>query len=172
MRGGPRSNKPAALRAVQGSRKRPHHHTEPRVEPREPVAPEHLTTTEAALWSYYAPRLAAVKVLSELDRDTLTQFVEARAQIEDIKGLQADPDYRRVIVCTVIDGAGNEKPKAETNPLDAQRRAWTQIARLCASELGLSPVSRARTAVPGGDEERDEFDEFLKRRESMRAVSG
>jgi P27 family predicted phage terminase small subunit len=169
MRGGPRSNKPAALRAIQGSRTRPRHKREPKARPVELEAPRHLTELERTLWEYYAPRLAGVKVTTELDRETLTQFVEARAQVEDIKAQQADPDYRRVIISVVIDGAGNEKPKADTNPLDVQRRAWTQIARLCAAEIGLSPVSRARTSAPSEDSG-DEFDDYLARRESMRAV--
>ena len=161
--------KAAATRELHGSRKRPRHKTQPKVTPGIPACPDHLNERERDLWAYYAPRLAAVKLLSEMDRDTLAQFVEARAQVEDIKALQADPSYRRVLVSVMIDSAGNEKPRLETNPLDAQRRQWTQIARYCAAELGLSPVSRARTAVPA-DDEQDELDEFLKARDQMRVV--
>lgn len=164
MRGGqgPRT-KPAALRVLHGSRMRPYHRTQASgtVAPVDP--PAHMTDEERALWDYYHPLLTASRVMTADDRDTLTQFCEARAQVVAIKTEQADPAYRRVLVSVMIDSAGNEKPKVESNPLDAQRRAWTQIARLCASELGLSPMSRARVAVVGGTErEADPLESLLK----------
>ena len=121
------------------------------------------TVPVAGLPSDYGALLEAIKVLSRQDRDTLAQFCEARAQVQDIKRLQADPDYRRVVVSIIVDSAGNEKVKGETHPLDAQRRQWTQIARLCASELGLSPTSRARAQVAGQDDsEADRMAEFTE----------
>lgn len=152
MRGGTRNKLPAPLRAIKGSRTRAHHAREPRLTPARPDTPRHLSAEERELWEYYAPLLEASKVMTAQDRDTLAQFCEARAQVIEIKRLQADPAYRRVLVSVVVDGAGNEKPRVETNPLDTQRRAWTDKARLCGAELGLSPMSRARVSAVGGDE--------------------
>lgn len=164
MRGGPRRNKPVAMKVLAGNpgkRKLPAR--EPRPRAGVPEAPEHLTAGERALWDYYAPLLAESKVLTQQDRDTLAQFVEARAQVADIKAMQADPEYRRVLVSTMVDAAGNERVRVETNPLDAQRRAWTDKARLCASELGLSPMSRARVSAVGGEEaEADPLESLMR----------
>lgn len=164
--GGPRSGrrpKPAALRAITGSRARPHHRREPKAATGIPAPPSHLTAGERELWDYYCPLLASAKVLTLQDRDTLAQFVEARDQVSQIKALQSDADYRRVLVSTVIDGAGNERVRVETNPLDVQRRAWTDKARLCAAELGLSPMSRARVSTVGGeDAEADPIETLMR----------
>jgi P27 family predicted phage terminase small subunit len=128
-----------------------------------PDPPRHLTVRERELWDYYAPLLGASRVMTAQDRETLVQFCESRAQVMEIKQLQADPAYRRVLISTLVDGAGNEKPKIETNPLDAQRRAWTDKARLCAAELGLSPMSRARVSTVGPDErDADPLESLLK----------
>lgn len=128
-----------------------------------PDCPRHLTPDEQELWEYYAPLLEQVRILTPHDRDTLAQFCEARAQVIDIKRQQADPSYRRVLISVMIDGAGNENPKIGTNPLDVQRRAWTDKARLCAAELGLSPMSRARVKATGGDEvEKDPLESLLR----------
>lgn len=164
MRGGPRRNKPTAIKMLTGN---PGKRALPKREPRPasgvPAPPEHLTADERELWDYYAPLLAASKVLTVQDREALVQFCEARAQVVEIKRQQADPAYRRVLVSVVVDGAGNEKPKVETNPLDAQRRQWTQNARLCGAELGLSPMSRARVATVGGEErEADPLEGLLR----------
>ena len=152
MRGGTRNKLPSALRAVKGTRERPHHKREPKVSAEIPEAPRHLTADEQELWDYYAPLLGGSRVLTLQDRDTLAQYCEARAQVMDIKAQQADPAYRRVLISPMIDSAGNERIRVETNPLDAQRRAWTDKARLCAAELGLSPMSRARVSAVGGEE--------------------
>lgn len=168
MKGGARNTKPERQRALEGSRVRPWHHPQPQVAVGVPERPPHLTDAERALWDYYAPQLAAVRVLTLQDRETLCQFVEARAQVEDIKRQQAAPEYRRLMVTVTIDGAGNEKVKAESNPLDAQRRLWTDLARKCAAELGLSPQTRARVApVPDAPRE-DAFETFQKK--ALRAV--
>jgi len=137
---------------------------EPKVAVSAPDVPSHLTAGERELWNYYAPLLEASKVLTAQDRETLAQFCEARAQVVEIKAQQASPEYRRMLVSTMVDGAGNERVRVETNPLDVQRRAWTDKTRLCASELGLSPMSRARVSAVGGDDVEVDPIEALMRR--------
>ncbi len=165
MRGIGRRPKAAAIRVLHGSRTRPHHRErqEPTLRPEVPASPRHLTGDEQELWDYYAPLLGASRVMTAQDRETLVQFCEARAQVVEIKRLQADPAYRRVLVSVVVDGAGNEKPKVETNPLDVQRRSWTDKARLCAEELVMSPMSRARVSTVGSEpREADTLETMLK----------
>ena len=163
MRGGARTTKTDRQRQLDGSRKRPWQTPDPTFREGAPETPVHLTDDETAYWNYYAPMLAETRVLTLADRDALRLYCEALGQLDDLKQQQADPAYRRVLISTVIDGAGNEKVKADTNPLDAQRRQWHQIARLCAAELGLSPTSRARVST-GGDQAGSAVEEFRQER--------
>jgi P27 family predicted phage terminase small subunit len=113
------------------------------------AAPETLTGTERAYWDFYMPRLAAVRVLTDVDRHSLANHCIALAQVVEIREAQQSPTYRRLV-------------SGRTNPLDAQLRAWLQIARLSAAELGLSPVSRARVTPAGPDtQETDDLDAFI-----------
>ena len=163
VRGGPRTNKPAAVRELQGSRQRPNQR--PAV-PLVPVttlkAPPGLTAAERTFWRYYTRRLTAVHVLTAVDRDVLADYCRARAEIADIRQQQQVPEYRRLMLSVTVDGNGIERVKAVTNPLDAQLRHWLQIARLAGAELGLSPVSRARVAPAGSQTEDDELETFIK----------
>jgi len=160
MKGGPRRNKPEALRARDNSRKRPRHRPAVALDAVTTMkVPQGLTNDEAAYWGYYEPILAGVKVLTAADRDMLRNHCIALAQVADIRTQQQQPDYRRVVL------AGT---KATTNPLDVQLRSWLQLARLSAAELGLSPVSRARVGSAEPNSEVDELEAFI--RTPLRAV--
>jgi len=159
--GGARSNKPAALRELHGSRKRPRHKPEPKYQPASLAVPDGLTEPEAGHWRRYAGLLVRSKVLTEADQSSLIDFCRALAQIDDIRAQQQLPEYRRVVVSIIVDSAGNEKVRGETHPLDAQLRQWTQIARLLRSDLGLTPASRGRVAPAGDDTPVDPFEQFL-----------
>jgi len=162
MRGGNRSAKPAAIRAIQGSRKRPNQRPEVPAAPVSTLAPPPgLSPAERTVWKYYEPQLVAVKVLTALDRDCLADFCRARSEIAAIRKAQQDSAYMRLMVTVTIDGAGNEHFKAQTNPLDVQLRNWLTLARLAGAELGLSPVSRARVAPAGQTEEKDELESYI-----------
>jgi P27 family predicted phage terminase small subunit len=154
--------KAKALRALQGSRERPWHRSEPAftVGAEPPVS---LTPAELAYWSYYAPRLTRTGVLTEADRETLRLYCEALAQIDDIKTQQAQLDHKRLLISTWADKAGRTISKIQSNPLDGQRRAWTQLARFYAQELGLSPSARARVATVGSAGAEDPLERFLRR---------
>lgn len=165
MRGGTRNKLPAAIRTLKGARTREHHRHEPTglAVAEGLVPPRHLTADERELWDYYAPILSRVRVMTEADVDALIQFVEARGQVQEIKRQQMNPEYTRVLITVTVDGAGNERVRAETNPLDVQRRAWTDKARLCGAELGLSPMSRARVSAVEPVAEPDEVEKILRR---------
>jgi len=108
------------------------------------------------------PKLAALRVLTELDRDVLADYCRSRAEIADIRAAQAAPEYLRLMMSVTVDGAGNEHFKAQTNPLDAQLRNWLTIARLAGAELGLSPVSRARVSPASQPDEKDELESYIQ----------
>jgi P27 family predicted phage terminase small subunit len=162
VRGGARRNKPEALRALHGSRTRPRHRGSIPVDPVETLEPPpELTDLEREHWAYYERKLTKTKVLTSLDRDALANYCIANGQIREIRQAQKDPTYRRVLVSETVDDAGNRQFKVAVNPLDAQLRQWMQIARLAGSELGLSPVSRARVAPAGTTQEQDELDTYI-----------
>jgi P27 family predicted phage terminase small subunit len=149
MKGGARHNKPAAIRALHGSKTRPRHAHVPEAPPvAELPPPPGLTPLERQHWEYYAPKLAAIRVLSALDLDALQAFCVAAAQMKEIRAQQQTPGYRRVI-------------KNRTHALDAQLRSWLPLLRMAASELGLSPMSRARVAPAAPKEEADALDDFI-----------
>lgn len=170
MRGGNRSAKTEHQRHLSGSRQRPYQHQQPILQHEQPDEPASLSGREREYWRYYAPVLNTSGVLTVADRDMLRLACEALAQIDDIKEQQAAPEYRRVIISVLQDADGGVKVKAETNPLDAQRRQWHQIARLTMAELGLTPSSRTRIGVP--EQPKDQGDAFsaLQQRRQMRAV--
>jgi len=142
MRGGPRNNKPAALRALHRSKTRPRHR---QVVEGLPVGdlepPAGLTSVEAGLWAYYMPRLAALKILTDLDRQALTHFCICAAQVQQIRTAQ-------------------QRPRAPKG-LDSSLRQWLTVTRLAGAELGLSPLSRARVA-PAGRQETDDLESFIQ----------
>jgi P27 family predicted phage terminase small subunit len=171
MRGGNRSAKPAAIRELQGSRKRPNQRPEVPAAPVTTLAPPPgLSKIERTFWRYYVPKLTALRVLTSLDRDVLADFCRARAEIADIRKAQADPAYRRLMMTVTVDGAGTEHVKAATNPLDVQLRNWLTLARLAGAELGLSPVSRARVTPAGPTEEKDELENYIQAQAPIRRV--
>lgn len=150
MKGGPRRNKPAALRSLHGSKRRPHHRPAVDIKPASTMSmPPGLTRSERQFFRYYLRELVAVRVLTRLDRDALVNFARALAQIAEIRQAQQAPEYGRL----------TETGRA----LDAQLRHWMQIARLSGSELGLSPVARARVTPAGGTvDKEDELETFIK----------
>jgi P27 family predicted phage terminase small subunit len=151
-----------ALRALHGSRQRPWHRSEPTftvgAEP-----PKSLTAAELEYWSYYGPRLTRAGVLTEADREVLRLYCEALAQVDEIKSQQAQLDHERVVVSTWTDKVGRTISKVQSHPLDGQRRAWTQLARFYAQELGLTPSARARVATVGPEAAEDPLERFLQR---------
>ena len=159
--GGDRRSKSKALRALHGSKTRARHRTQPAADPAVPDMPDDLNADGQEAWRYYAPLLGRMRVLTEADRDALAAYCDALAQLSEITRLQRAPDYRRVLLYTMPMADGSERPKVETNPLDAQRRQWTVIARQLRSDLGLSPATRARVAaVPADEGKGDPFAQF------------
>lgn len=165
-RGGPRSNKPKALRKLQGSRERARHRD--RVEP-EPAAGR-------------PPKRDGLSAVASQKWDDLVALLEGenRLTVSDGPWLEvtsiAYAEYRRWLELaekselTVTDDKGNEKP----HPSQQQARlAWESYRKLLA-EGGVTPISRARVnAKQNGDDEEDEFTKLqhaTQQRPKLRAV--
>jgi len=150
MKGGSRNAKTEAQRALDGSRNRPRHHKQPDVAG-ECEAPK-LTKPQRVYWDYFAPIMQQARMLTPADRQALRLYCVALVQVDELLALQAAPEYARVVLNVTVDGAGNERMKAETHPYDAQLRQWLEIARHHQAECGLSPTARTRVAVAGKPE--------------------
>lgn len=144
MKGG--QPKPAAIRALHGSRKRPRHHDEPVIpdegDPPAPAAagilpPSELTKAERVHWSAFAPLLIGAKVLTPADVETLADYCRACAAVED-RGRRLRGALRRTPADPHI-----------VRSWDMQVRQWIDRKTKLAGELGLTAISRTRVAWSG-----------------------
>lgn len=146
--------KPAAVRALHNSRKRPHHRDEPEIPESGaqtervtvPSPPADLVAGERKYWSRFAPLLAGAKLLTPADVETLADYCRACEAV-------ASRGRRLRAVLT--------KPSStlqEIKMLDAQLRGWVQQKTKLASELGLTAVSRTRVAWSGHHQVLDKKD--------------
>ena len=132
-----RTPTPIAVHRAQGTYRADRHGNAPEPKPATPKAPTWLTAEAKKLWRYFAARLAAVNVLSELDQQALGIYCSAAARV-----------------------AKAEKAIAQTGEIVkspagfAQPNPWIGIAQKCqemmlryGQELGLSPASRTRIKV-------------------------
>ena len=140
MRG--RKPKPAAIRALHGSRTRDHHRdalspdpveTPPRTIP----PPAGLVATERRYWDQFAPLLTGARVLTPADVETLADYCRACVAVDE-RGRRLRTAFRR----RVLD-------HALVSLLDRQMRGWVERKTRLAAELGLTAVSRTRVAWSG-----------------------
>ena len=149
MRG--RKPKPAAIRALHGSRTRPHHKDElpdqdapePPLAPRTIAPPPGLVKAERAYWNHFAPLLAGAKVLTPADVETLADYCRACVAVDD-RGRRLRTELRR----RVLDNQ-------TVRMLDSQMRGWVEKKTRLASELGLTAIARTRVAWSGHGQVKD-----------------
>jgi phage terminase small subunit len=112
------------------------------------ATPEGSTGIEADYWTFYAPLLAAARIVTEGDRDALLAYCRALAELDTLRLPPRTPETRREL------------------------RAWMQLARLCAADLGLNPASRARVSVveAPADDQRSPLATLRAQGRTLRAV--
>ncbi len=120
-------------------------------------APDFMGLDAKAEWDRVFPLLVERKILTRADLGILENYCEAigmaREMGREIKRLGA------VQLIYQVDKDGNSRViNARKNPAVAIQSDASNRARLMASELGLTPVSRSRPTVSDGDEEDDLFD--------------
>jgi phage terminase small subunit len=135
-----RKPKPAALRQLHGSKKRPYH-DEPAPLPGDhdpvehrsiPDPPRALVRSERRYWGYFAPLLAGARVLTPADVESLADYCRACVCVDDRS--------RRLRTAFA-------KKKLDTSLvrlLDSQLRGWVEKKTRLASELGLTAIARTR----------------------------
>lgn len=109
-----------------------------------PVAPSWLSKDAKAVWRSVAPILSTERrTLTEADLGTLESYCTATGTVREMQRLLN------------VDGSiiTTDKGMKRHPALGVQNAAMT-TARLCASELGLTPVSRSRPLMrDDGDED-------------------
>lgn len=145
-----RPRKPAALRALHGSRSRPYHGEEPQIpdpgaddsaevpDDSEPIPPPTgLTPAEREYWTQFAPLLRGAKVLTPADVETLADYCRACVAVDErgekLRTAWAEKDLDQKLV----------------RLLDGSLRGWVERKTKLAGELGLTAVSRTRVAWSG-----------------------
>lgn len=120
------------------------------------AAPEFMGADARAEWDRVYPLLVERKILTRADLGILENYCEAiglaREMGREIRKLGA------VQLIYQIDKDGTARvTNSRKNPAVAVMADCTNRARLMASELGLTPVSRSRPTVSGDDEQDDLF---------------
>ena len=152
MRG--RKKKPTTVKKLQGTEQKCRvNKDEPMPDLLEGVeCPAHLADDEVArgAWEHYAPLLIALRVLTELDLDTLANFCGVVSDLRDLRGILKEEG--RLIYVWKMHEDGNKYKEAKTNPAATQYNNLLTQFRGYASNLGLDPTSRPRLKVEGKPE--------------------
>lgn len=147
MRG--RKPKPAGIRALHGSRTRPHHRdalpVEPVVEgegadessPSTPAPPIGLVKAERRYWDQFAPLLAGARVMTPADVETLADYCRACVAIDERGRRLRTAMAKRALDASLV------------RMLDASLRGWIERKTKIAGELGLTAIARTRVAWSG-----------------------
>ena len=106
--------------------------------------PSWFSKDARAEWLRVMPILAARNTITEADLPTLENYCTA---IGTVREAQREINKHGLIV--------DSAKGAKRNPAFGIQNAAMTTARLCASELGLTPVSRSRPSVRENDDDQD-----------------
>jgi P27 family predicted phage terminase small subunit len=136
MRG--RKPKPTALKIVAGNPgKRPISAREPKPPTSVPTCPSHLCPSAKAEWKRLAHQLAALGILSELERATLAAYCQSYGRwVEAERKLQESPMLLKL-----------PSGYIQQNPWLGIANKQLELMHRYASDLGLSPATRTRVTI-------------------------
>ena len=141
MRG--RKPKPTALKLIDGNPgKRPINANEPKTTGGKPTCPSHLSPTAKSEWKRISGTLHEMGILTAVDRAALAAYCQAYARWVDAeKKLAATP-----ALIKTPSGYVQQSPW-----LSVANKQMELMGRFMA-ELGITPASRSRIAVPDDSE--------------------
>ena len=123
----------------------------------EGYAPDYLTAKQKNIFEDYAKQLIALKVYSDLDRETLAFFVVASEEYKDYT-----KQIRKLSIATTDEEKKLRNLELRKLLAIERDRSYKQ-AKQSASELGLTITSRAKLIVPQVEEpEENKFAKFMK----------
>lgn len=165
MRGGKRSNKPKSVRELHGSRTRARHREadEPVAPTGRPPKPETLSAVASTHWDYLAGILEQENRMTLSDGPWLESTARAygeldrwRIEAENSPLTQTDP----------------QSGKTTTHPAQQQLRLAWESYRKWLADGGVSPMARARVALPKAPEDKPSspFADLQQRTAKLRLV--
>ncbi len=158
-----RRPQPAAVRALKGSKTRPHHRGEPHYAAGIPSKPDFIAADAlaSARWDGLAPRLAQSGVLTEAHGEMLALLCAAWADLERARQQFADMGYRQLIVEQRMTATGEMVETVKPNPLIVRiEKLAYQVARFL-GEFGLTPMTAAKVSAQQAVDGDDPFAAFL-----------
>lgn len=143
---------PSNLKVLRGNPgRRPINQNEPKPEPIAPKCPSHLDKIAKREWRRIAPELERIGLLSRIDMAALAAYCQAYARW--VKAEKAVQKHGMLIKTP------NGYPVMSPFLLVASKAIEQMKSFLV--EFGMSPSSRSRINIPGGEKEEDEFEAFL-----------
>lgn len=137
--------KPTNLRLLHGNAgKRPLPKHEPKPKERAPRCGHWMSKAAKREWSYIVPKLAKLRIVTELDRAVIESYCSAYGrwrEAEEVLG--NEPLILRVVTERSEDGKPLKSYVSQNPMLAVSNRARKQMHEALA-ELGLSPSSRTR----------------------------
>jgi len=153
--------KPTKLKIVEGNPgKRPLPKNEPEPKVVAPPMPKTLDKYSKKAWKRLEPILLRNGLLTEADGDNFQALCTVVGKLEVIAKIKADPDFAFVLLYSVMDSAGNEKPAVKINPVLVEERLLHAQLRQYAPEFGLTPRGRVGLSLGDGGG-KDPMDEFV-----------
>lgn len=145
---------PTNLKVLRGNPgKRPLNKDEPKPPPIAPKCPSHLDKEAKKEWRRIAPELEKLGLLTRIDMAALAAYCQAYG-----RWIEAESMIRKHgMLVKTPNGFPVMSPF-----LTIVNKALDQMKSYLV-EFGLSPSSRSRINLPGGEKEVDPFEEFLSR---------
>lgn len=152
-----RPPKPTALKMVHGDDKYRINQNEPVPSRAKTLEPPPLSPRATELWTRLAPDLAAKKVLTDWDRETLANYCSAQWRAEEANAdLERNGTTCTTLVKTLRDGT--EVYELRKNPAFLVWKDSVALTIQLGAQLGLTPAARTKITTKGSDAKKEGAD--------------
>lgn len=144
-----RRPQPAAVRALKGSKTRPHHRGEPHYAAGIPSKPDFIAADAlaSARWDGLAPRLAQSGVLTEAHGEMLALLCLAWADLDRARVEFAEAGHKQMVCDETVNARGDVQRKYKINPIASRiEHQAAQVARFL-GEFGLTPMTSSKVVA-------------------------
>jgi len=156
--------KPTNLKILSAGRGRqPKPSKEPRPAVGTPAMPEWLNAEAQAEWRRIVPELAALGLLTIVDRATLAAYCAAWSELREATNM-IDAEGRVIVVDVFARDSGEKVGTRKTiHPAVRLQREAFRLVKQFLGEFGLSPSSRTRLTAPKKQDEADPLQAIIDR---------
>jgi phage terminase small subunit len=121
------------------------------------AAPEGMSAAALEYWHYFAPLQVKRGLLTESSRLVLRNYCQLLVECDRVQAELAES--KPLIFSTTVDGAGNEHPKVQANPLIGLRLRLQAQLHTLENDLCLNPATALRLPAVA-EPEVDPLDEW------------